>query len=56
MTMENNEILNSDTSFISNPLPMPKKHEKKEMDYDIDVPEALMFFDIEPDPMDQFDR
>ncbi len=44
------------TGMIENPLPMPKRHVKKEMDYDIDVPETLMFFDHDVDPEDQFDR
>ena len=46
----------ANTGMIANPLPMPKRHVKKEMDYDIDVPETLMFFDYEVDPDDQFDR
>lgn len=33
--------------FIKNPLPLPKKHEKKEMDYDFQVPPDKMHFDIE---------
>ena len=35
------------TDFIPNPLPVPKKHEPKTMDYDHEIPENKMHFDIE---------
>lgn len=41
--------------FIDNPLPLPKKHIKKTMDYKIDVMENMMCFDIEPKEKDDYD-
>lgn len=41
--------------FIENPLPLPKKHEKKEMDYQYAVTEDKMEFDIEIKENDDFD-
>lgn len=41
--------------FIENPLPLPKKHEKKEMDYQYEVPEDKMNFDVETKENDDFD-
>lgn len=35
------------TDFIPNPLPVPKKHQPKTMDYDHEIPENKMHFDIE---------
>ena len=43
------------TRFIENPLPLPKKHVKREMDYEYPVPEEDMKFDIEVDETDDFD-
>ena len=41
--------------FIENPLPLPKKHVKREMDYAYPVAEEDMKFDIEVDEEDDFD-
>lgn len=53
--MDMRNMPTSDTQFIKNPLPVPKRHVKKEMDYDIDVPESRMHYDIEIMPGDDFD-
>lgn len=42
-------------SFIENPLPVPKKHVKKTMDYDIEPDESKMFFDVWVSNMDDYD-
>lgn len=41
--------------FIENPLPLPKKHVKKVMDYPFIPDASQMHFDIEVDPRDNFD-
>ncbi len=41
--------------FIENPLPLPKKHVKREMDYDYDVTEADMHYQVEVAEGDEFD-
>ncbi len=41
--------------FIENPLPLPKKHVKKTMDYGYDFPEEQLYFDIEISEDDDFD-
>ena len=41
--------------YIENPLPVPKKHVKREMDYDHAVPESAMHFDIEIAEEDDFE-
>lgn len=41
--------------YIENPLPVPKKHVKREMDYDREVPESAMHFDIEIAEGDDFE-
>ena len=41
--------------YIENPLPLPKKHEKKDMDYQYDVEEKDMKYDIEVPLYDDFD-
>lgn len=41
--------------FIENPLPLPKKHVKREMDYDYSILEADMHFDVEVTEEDDFD-
>lgn len=41
--------------FIENPLPLPKKHVKKVMDYPFTPDASQMHFDIEVDPADNFD-
>lgn len=40
--------------FLENPLPLPKKHVKKEMDYDYPVAPELMHFDLETADGDDF--
>lgn len=42
--------------FIENPLPLPKKHVKRIMDYDYDVSEADMHYDLETGFKEEFDR
>ena len=41
--------------FIENPLPLPKKHVKKAMDYTVSFDESMMHYDIEVDVNDDFD-
>lgn len=41
--------------FLENPLPLPKKHEKRTMDYQHEVAEDRMEFDYEIDEDDDFD-
>lgn len=41
--------------FIENPLPLPKKHVKKDMDYQYPVEEKDMKYDIEVSEHDDFD-
>lgn len=41
--------------FIENPLPLPKKHIHKEMDYQYPVEDAAMKYDVEVDEQDDFD-
>ncbi len=41
--------------FIENPLPLPKRHVKKEMDYQYEVTDDKMKYDIEVDENDDFD-
>ena len=41
--------------YIENPLPLPKKHEKKSMGYKIDVPPEKMKYDIQVSDTDDFD-
>ena len=45
----------SHTQFIENPLPVPKRHVKKEMDYEYQVPEEQMHYDIEEPDKNYFD-
>ena len=45
----------SKTDFIPNPLPVPKRREHVEMDYDYPVPEQMMYFDIDNPKDDHFD-
>ncbi len=42
--------------FIENPLPLPKKHVKREMDYDYQIPEEDMHYDVDVAEKDDFDR
>lgn len=41
--------------YLENPLPLPKKHVKREMDYDYPVAEQDMHYDVEVDERDDFD-
>lgn len=41
--------------FIENPLPLPKKHEKREMGYKYEIAEDKMNFDVEISENDDFD-
>lgn len=41
--------------YIENPLPLPKKHVKKTMDYGYEIPEEQLVFDIEISDDDDFD-
>lgn len=49
------EMQEEKPKFIENPLPLPKKHVKKTMDYGIEIPADKMEFDIETSDMDDFD-
>ena len=42
-------------AYIENPLPLPKKHEKKEMDYQYNVEEKDMRYDVDVPAGDDFD-
>lgn len=41
--------------YIENPLPLPKKHVKKRMDYAMEPAEEELFFDVEIEENDDFD-
>ncbi len=41
--------------FIENPLPLPKKHVKRQMDYDYEVAEEDMHYQVEIPEDDEFD-
>ena len=41
--------------FLENPLPLPKKHEKRTFDYQYEIEEEQMKFDVEVDEDDDFD-
>lgn len=43
------------TRMIPNPLPVPKKHVHKEMDYLVYVPQHMMHYDVEVSDDDDFD-
>lgn len=43
------------TNFIPNPLPVPKRHSRREMGYDHEVPPDKMHYDVEIHPGDDFD-
>lgn len=45
----------SQSRFIENPLPVPKRHVKKEMDYEYPVTEDKMYYDIEEPEKNYFD-
>ena len=41
--------------MIENPLPLPKKHVRRRLDYGMEVPEGKYDFDLEVDDKDDFD-
>ncbi len=43
------------SAYIENPLPLPKKHLRRDMDYRYDVSEQDMKYDVEVAPDDDFD-
>lgn len=43
-------------NYIENPLPLPKKHVKRNLGYLVEVPEEMMKYDIEVSDKDDFDR
>ncbi len=45
--MEEKDMNKPQIEYIKNPLPGPKPHVKKEMDYDYEVPPEKMKYDIE---------
>lgn len=61
MTEEDTDIIIEDIEekpaiqFIENPLPLPKKHVKRTMDYKFHPEEAMMKYDIEIAENDDFD-
>ena len=55
-TAEEPEVLEKEkTRFIENPLPLPKKHVKREMDYDFEISESDMHYQIDIPEGDDFD-
>ena len=46
-TSENETEKVQPVEFIENPLPLPKKHVHREMDYGRSIPEAWMHYDVE---------
>lgn len=42
-------------TLLANPLPGPKKHIKRTLDYDYEVPEGQMFYEIEDSGFDDYD-
>ena len=44
------ETVEEEIEFIENPLPLPKKHEHREMDYGRIIPQGLMHYDHEVTP------
>lgn len=49
-------VLAEKPRFLENPLPLPKKHVKREMDYDYEVAEADMHYQVGIADGDDFDR
>lgn len=54
-SMMDGETGEKKTNFIPNPLPVPKRHSRREMGYDHDVPPDKMHYDVEVPPGDDFD-
>lgn len=55
MSEKKQEDRQKQVQFIENPLPLPKKHVKKVMDYPIQPDASMMHYDVEVDPGDNFD-
>ena len=55
MRTEEMTIPKPPVQLIENPLPLPKKHVKKETEFEYPVQEDKMEFDIEVDDTDDFD-
>lgn len=66
MNMEDNKKMNAESEqqkpekakkvqLIHNPLPGPKPHVKKQMNYDYNVLEDQMHYDVEVDENDDYD-
>ena len=53
--MEQLQEVPKQVKFIDNPMPLPKKHVKKAIEYSVEPPEELMDFDIEISEEDDFD-
>ncbi len=53
--MEQNSPIKKEIKFIENPLPGPKPHVKKEMNYDYEVAADKMYFDIEKPANNYYD-
>lgn len=57
--MDNNNLYGQDnktqTNFIPNPLPVPKRHSRREMSYDYTISADKMHYDVEVPPNDDFD-
>lgn len=53
--MKETEVPAEKPRFLENPLPLPKKHEKRTMDYQYEVADEQMKFDFEIDENDDFD-
>lgn len=51
----NNMGTTRQTNFIPNPLPGPKRHEKRELGYDHEVPPNKMHYDVVISQTDDFD-
>lgn len=54
-TLETVSVPAEKPRFLENPLPLPKKHEKRTMDYQYEVAEEQMKFDFEVNENDDFD-
>lgn len=47
------QAMDDTVEFIENPLPLPKRHERKEMTYAFEPEEEMMHYDIEPEEENQ---
>ena len=54
-TEAENALPQKKVHMIENPLPLPKKHVKRTLDYSREVPEGKYDFDLEVDEKDDFD-